>query len=200
MSATITATTPSTAVNPKVATCWVRRSGSNRRTVAAGTVSTTVTSSAPTASIATTTATATATSSARSASAVFTPPARAVSTSKPVASHERRRNTEQTNAAAAAAAVSHRSSGVSAISDPNSSRSTPAPDSYTSLASTTPTASAATSNSPMAASGSIRLLRCSRSSTPPNPIAHTSAVSCAGTPHGPATTSPGNVAVPIACV
>src|SRR3954471_21153051 len=52
----------------------------------------------------------------------------------------------------------------------------------------------------MAASGSIRRARCRRSSAPPNPTAQASAVTCAGTPSGAASTSPGNVAVPIAWV
>ena len=63
-----------------------------------------------------------------------------------------------------------------------------------------PTASAATSSSPVAAPGSIRRPRESRSMPAPKPSAAASAVSCGATPHGTATTSPGNVAVPTACV
>ena len=85
---------------------------------------------------------------------------------------------------------------MTATSEPTSSASTPAPDSKTSEASTVPTASAATSSTPVAAPASIRGRRTSAASPPAKISAAPSAPACGGMPHGPATTSPGKVAVP----
>ena len=63
-----------------------------------------------------------------------------------------------------------------------------------------PIPSAATSSRPVAALASNRRTREIRSSPAPKPSATASAASCGETPHGTATTRPGNVAVPTAWV
>ena len=103
-------------------------------------------------------------------------------------------------ASAAATAENARSPPSSPIAVPNSSRSTDALDSNTSLARITPTPSAATSRRPVAASPGSRPARPARSAPPAYPSASPSAATRGLNEAACASTEPGKVAVPTAWV
>ena len=138
---------PWAAARPTDDNCQTGRRCVHRRAVAAGTTKSAVASSAPMAVREATTANATSMSSSASGHSERRPSARAESASNPFASQRGPSASVASSVAALAAPASTRSRVPVSSRLPNSKESTLPPEWKTSLASTTPPASAATSTS-----------------------------------------------------
>ena len=168
------------------------------RTVAAGTTSNAITSSAPIAFNAAMTTAATVKRSAASNQLEPDPTSEAVCSSKPLASQCRAKSTEATIARTAVPAAKARSSIPIESREPNRRESTFAPDSKTSLAKITPVARNPTRARAVIASVVTFLTRPSSEVRAVKAPAAPKARSCGEKPIPSARTSPGKVETPTA--